>query len=225
MNEAQSDELDGLQSLFGDDIQIIPTSPAKVEVKMEGTVLYLTMPPGYPDEDVLQIALGHSGNKAKKMLGQLKETAGLNQGSSCAMVVIETLASLLAEEKEYQTKKEAYNSDDSDHGKRPEGSYGAWVVTEGPGWIKIAIDVKPGKPQTVITNPTDLRRAKAETIEVDVAAPARLGAANSELFKFLSRKLKVNKDNIEFASSRKTKNKCLKLSGITSAEVFERINS
>jgi len=50
-----------------------------------------------------------------------------------------------------------------------------------------------------------------DAIKIRVAAPAVEGAANSELIKFLSKKFKVPKSSIEFASGQSSKIKLIKI--------------
>jgi len=50
-----------------------------------------------------------------------------------------------------------------------------------------------------------------DAIKVRVAAPAVEGAANKELIKFLSKKFKVSKSEVEFKSGQNSKIKLIKL--------------
>eukprot|EP01063_Lacrimia_lanifica_P013505 TRINITY_DN2014_c0_g1_i1.p1 TRINITY_DN2014_c0_g1~~TRINITY_DN2014_c0_g1_i1.p1 ORF type:complete len:231 (+),score=103.93 TRINITY_DN2014_c0_g1_i1:56-748(+) len=230
MDAEQLEEIEGLVGIYGDEVTVVSSDvPRKLEVKVAGAVLYLTLPAGYPEEAPLRVALGVGGAAGKKITAELEATAEMNIGGGCCMVAIDQCRELLETAEAEKLQGDAEDDEGEEEGAAPESNHGGWIVsTNDPGsppWVKIAVEVKPGRPRTEIMNPTDIRRSKAPSLDVDVAAPARLGAANTELFKFLSRKLKIARDDIEFASSRKTRSKCLTLKGITVEEVVARMQA
>ena len=226
MEEEQREEIEGLQCVLADDLELVSdTVPLKVKVKVQGATLYLTMPGGYPEGEALVVSVSQTGTRGKKMADELNDLAECNLGGACAMSVVDRYQELLEVEKlkaAGDTQKE-HGSDSGEESSEPTYSHGGWIASTADGAVKIAVDVRPGRPKTEITNFTDIRRSKAGSLEMDVSAPARLGAANAELFKFLSRRLKISRDDISFASSRKTRAKCLSLSGISVDEIVSRM--
>ena len=224
MDEEQLEEIEGLRAIFGEDLRIeSSTVPRKLRVKVEGGMIYLNLPEGYPSEEVLSVTVSDGGKVGKEINAELNEYAEMNFGGACCMAVVDQYRALL-ENAKHQEVNEDEDSGEEEGADAPE-DHGGWIVSIGENWTKVAVDVRPGRPKTEVTNPTDIRRSKATSLDMDIAAPARLGAANAELFKFLSRKLKISRDDITFSSSRKTRSKCLTLSNITPAEIVERMNA
>ena len=221
-DELQIEEIEGIVGMYGDDITITNnTSPRSLEIKVSQRTMYITLPKGYPEEESLQVRISEGGKRGREITKRLKDITESNKGCPSILCIIDEFNS--TSEVELSEEVGQTSDDESDDPEPSIGTSGGWIVSETPTLTKIAVDVKPGRPQTVITNPTDLRRRKADSIQIDVAAPARLGAANKELFKYLSRHLSVPREDIEFGSSRKTRSKCLAIKGVSAVDLNERM--
>lgn len=81
--------------------------------------------------------------------------------------------------------------------------------------MTIKIKVEPRSSKTGIVGPY------GDALKVKLTSPPVEGKANKELIEVLARELKVKKKDIEIVSGQSSKNKVVRISGITSIE--ERI--
>ena len=81
--------------------------------------------------------------------------------------------------------------------------------------MTIKIKVEPRSSKTGIVGPY------GNALKVKLTSPPVEGKANKELIEVLARELKVKKKDIEIVSGRSSKNKVVRINGITSIE--ERI--
>ena len=81
--------------------------------------------------------------------------------------------------------------------------------------LTIKIKVEPRSSKTGIVGPY------GDALKVKLTSPPVEGKANKELIEVLARELKVKKKDIEIVSGQSSKNKVVRISGITSIE--ERI--
>jgi uncharacterized protein (TIGR00251 family) len=82
---------------------------------------------------------------------------------------------------------------------------------------KISLRVYPNAPKNEVTGFTD------ELLRVRIAAPPVKGKANRELLSFLRRFLKLGPEAIAITRGHTSRNKTIRVTGLTQEELVERI--
>ncbi|CAN5339254.1 DUF167 family protein YggU [soil metagenome] len=90
-------------------------------------------------------------------------------------------------------------------------------IVEKDGSITFAIRVVPRASKTEIVGMLD------GALKVRIASPPVDGAANSELIRFLSKQLKVTKNDISIISGETSKNKRIKIANLSKSKFEELI--
>ncbi len=83
----------------------------------------------------------------------------------------------------------------------------------------LTIHVKPGAGKNAITE------IRPEFIKIKISAPPEKGRANTELIKFLSRILKIDKEHIEIVSGINSKIKRIKVNDLMLEEIIKRLKN
>jgi len=81
----------------------------------------------------------------------------------------------------------------------------------------IAIRVHPSASRNEIMGWT------GDVLRINIAATPEKGKANKELIDFISNKLSIRKDQVEIVKGHTSRNKTIGISGLSQAEVMERI--
>ena len=75
------------------------------------------------------------------------------------------------------------------------------------GEVYFNVSVKPGAAQNQIRG-----ELADDTLKIDIKAPARAGAANEELIRFLAKELAVPKSGIKIIAGKTSRHKLIKIS-------------
>ena len=70
----------------------------------------------------------------------------------------------------------------------------------------------------------EIKRLHGEALRVDINAPPIRGKANRECIKFLAKKLKMPKSDIKIIAGLKSKDKLIKIKGISKEKVLEALS-
>ncbi len=94
----------------------------------------------------------------------------------------------------------------------------------GPVWMS-----EKGTFLRVIVKPNSKERKflgdiSSESIQINLAGPAREGKANTELVRKLSKVLKISTSSIKLVAGHKTREKTLLIEGLTADEVEDRLS-
>jgi uncharacterized protein (TIGR00251 family) len=90
-------------------------------------------------------------------------------------------------------------------------------VTEKDGALRFEVHAKPKAKKTAIL------RARAEAVEIAIAAPPVDGAANEELIRFLSKLLGVPKKSVKIVRGESSPLKLLAITGIDLGTLLGRL--
>nr|CAG8550681.1 4255_t:CDS:2 [Entrophospora candida]CAG8554023.1 7764_t:CDS:2 [Entrophospora candida] len=84
---------------------------------------------------------------------------------------------------------------------------------------KMNLLIKPGAKESRVTNISEVH------VGLQIAAPPRDGEANKEVISFLSEILRIRKSDISLISGMKSRDKIVKLEGITHDEILNLLKS
>ncbi len=85
------------------------------------------------------------------------------------------------------------------------------------GAITLLVKVVPRASRTEVAGEID------GALKVKVASPPVDGAANAELIKFLAKRLQVPRGSVEIIAGGTSKNKRIRIEGLTKAELLARL--
>ena len=90
-------------------------------------------------------------------------------------------------------------------------------VTEKDGALRFEVHAKPKAKKTAVL------RARAEAVEIAIAAPPVDGAANEELVRFLSKLLEVPKKSVKIVRGETSPLKLVAITGVDAKALLARL--
>jgi len=90
-------------------------------------------------------------------------------------------------------------------------------INEVPGAITFAVKVHPRAKKNAITGEI------GDALKVSVTAPPVDGRANEACIEFFAKLLKVSRSSVTIASGQSSRNKVIRVSGVTAEQVRERL--
>lgn len=91
-------------------------------------------------------------------------------------------------------------------------------IQDTPAGVSFAVKVHPRARKNAITGEV------GEALKVSLTAPPVEGRANEACIEFFANVLKVPRSSITIAAGQNSRNKVIRVSGLTSQQVKERIN-
>lgn len=92
-------------------------------------------------------------------------------------------------------------------------------IQEGPNSVSFAIKVHPKARRDGISGMV------GDSIKLDITAPPIEGRANDACIRFFSKLLKVPRSSVTIAAGTSNRNKVIRITGVTAAEVSEVIQA
>ena len=92
-----------------------------------------------------------------------------------------------------------------------------WSITEANGGVTFAVRVVPRSSRNQIVG------VEGEALKIKLTAPPVEGAANTALIEFMAEWLGVRRSAVSIVSGDKARNKLVRVSGVTQAQLLERI--
>ena len=91
------------------------------------------------------------------------------------------------------------------------------AIHETPDGVSFAVKVHPRAKRNVITGDLD------DAIKVSLTTPPIEGRANQACIEFLAKLLKVPRSSVTIASGQKSRNKVVRVAGLTAQQARERL--
>ncbi len=85
----------------------------------------------------------------------------------------------------------------------------------------LTVKVKPSASVTKFKGSFEVNGEKI--LKIDLAAPPEKGKANQELIRFLSKKLRINRNNIRIVSGEKSREKKIEITGMDFKEILKNL--
>jgi uncharacterized protein len=92
-------------------------------------------------------------------------------------------------------------------------------VNEGPGGATFTVKVHPRAKKTAITGEL------GDALKVSLTAPPIDGRANDACIEFFAKLLKVPRSSVTIASGQTSRNKVIRIAGLTAEQIRERMRT